>query len=91
MFDSRRGYVVGLWSSGTTPHSHCGNGSSILPRSKRIKFAGVADTKIYAQVVELADTRGLGPRAVRRGGSNALLGINLGITTRPPAGGSRKG
>ena len=24
----------GLWSSGKTPHSHCGSGSSILPRSK---------------------------------------------------------
>ena len=27
---------MGLWSSGTTPHSHCGDGSSILPRSKNI-------------------------------------------------------
>src|SRR3989344_8915129 len=26
-------WPLGLWSSGMTPHSHCGGGSSILPRS----------------------------------------------------------
>ena len=26
-------YIMGLWSSGMTPHSHCGDGGSIPPRS----------------------------------------------------------
>ena len=26
----------GLWYSGSTPHSHCGDGSSILPRSTNV-------------------------------------------------------
>lgn len=27
--------LVGPWSSGKTPHSHCGDGSSILPGSTK--------------------------------------------------------
>ena len=29
---------MGLWSSGMTSHSHCGGGSSILPRSTKFSF-----------------------------------------------------
>ncbi len=35
-----------------------------------------------AQVVELEDTRGLGPRAERRGGSTPLLGTGFGRLTK---------
>ena len=31
--------MKGLWSSGMTAHSHCANGSSILPRSTKRNFA----------------------------------------------------
>ncbi len=30
----------GLWYSGRTPHSHCGDGGSIPPRSKMSNGAG---------------------------------------------------
>ena len=41
---------AGLWSSGTTPHSHCGGASSILARSTRCLTGRVAESGVRLPV-----------------------------------------